>query len=100
MYCSATRAGTIYNYKLEEIMSYNVRRVLAIIFIIIIAFGWVVTVKGIGPMTPIKDRMGLGLDIKGGVYVVLEADPEELDDMDFPPVNQENSSPRTLIHDP
>ena len=59
-------------------MSYNVRRVLAIIFIIIIAFGWVVTVKGIGPMTPIKDRMGLGLDIKGGVYVVLEADPEEL----------------------
>ncbi len=59
-------------------MSYNVRRVLAIVFIIIIAFGWVVTVKGIGPMTPIKDRMGLGLDIKGGVYVVLEADKKDL----------------------
>ena len=59
-------------------MSYNVRRVLAIIFIIIIAFGWVVTVKGIGPLTPIKDRMGLGLDIKGGVYVVLEADAKDL----------------------
>ena len=60
-------------------MSYNVRRVLAVVFVIIIAFGWVVTVKGIGPMTPIKDRMGLGLDIKGGVYVVLEADKKELD---------------------
>ncbi|MBQ9060742.1 MAG: protein translocase subunit SecD [Firmicutes bacterium] len=59
-------------------MSYNVRRVLAIVFIIIIAFGWVVTVKGIGPITPIKDRMGLGLDIKGGVYVVLEADEKDL----------------------
>ena len=59
-------------------MSYNVRRILAIVFIIIIAFGWVVTVKGIGPMTPIKDRMNLGLDIKGGVYVVLEADKDEL----------------------
>ena len=59
-------------------MSYNVRRVLAVIFVIIIAFGWFVTVKGIGPLTPIKDRMGLGLDIKGGVYVVLEADEKEL----------------------
>ncbi|MDO5491219.1 MAG: protein translocase subunit SecD [Bacillota bacterium] len=59
-------------------MSYNVRKILAIVFIIIIAFGWVVTVKGIGPMTPIKDRMNLGLDIKGGVYVVLEADKKEL----------------------
>ncbi len=59
-------------------MSYNLRRILAILFVIIIAFGWVVTVKGIGPMTPIKDRMNLGLDIKGGVYVVLEADKKEL----------------------
>ena len=59
-------------------MSYNVRRVLAIVFVIIIAFGWVVTVKGIGPISPIKDRMGLGLDIKGGVYVVLEADAKDL----------------------
>ena len=59
-------------------MSYNVRRILAVLFVIIIAFGWVVTVKGIGPMTPIKDRMNLGLDIKGGVYVVLEADKKEL----------------------
>ena len=59
-------------------MSFNVRRILAVIFVIIIAFGWVVTVKGIGPMTPIKERMNLGLDIKGGVYVVLEADAKEL----------------------
>jgi len=59
-------------------MSFNVRRILAIIFVIIIAFGWVVTVKGIGPITPVKDRMNLGLDIKGGVYVVLEADKKEL----------------------
>ena len=59
-------------------MSYNVRRVLSVFFVLVIAFGWIVTVKGIGPIDPIKDRMNLGLDIKGGVYVVLEADKKEL----------------------
>ena len=54
-------------------MSFRVRKVLAIIVLVIIAGGWVLTLAGIGPVSPLKDRMKLGLDVKGGVYVVMEA---------------------------
>ncbi len=57
----------------EDEMSYNVKRILAIVFIVIIAAGWYITIFGAGPVSPLKDRMQLGLDIKGGVYVVMEA---------------------------
>ena len=40
---------------------------------IIIAAGWYLTIFGAGPVDPLKDRIKLGLDIKGGVYVVMEA---------------------------
>ena len=59
-------------------MSYRLRKILAALIIIITVFGWVVTVNGIGPLTSIKDRMSLGLDIKGGVYVVMEADRNDI----------------------
>lgn len=59
-------------------MSYTVRKVLAIIIVLIIAFGWLITVKGVGPIDSIKDRMSLGLDIKGGVYVIMEADKNDI----------------------
>ena len=59
-------------------MSYTVRKVLAIIIVLIIAFGWLVTVNGVGPIDSIKDRMSLGLDIKGGVYVIMEADKNDI----------------------
>ena len=54
-------------------MKYKWKRVLAVVFLFIIVVGWYVTVCGIGPVKPIQDRMKLGLDIKGGVYVVMEA---------------------------
>lgn len=54
-------------------MSYKLKRVLAVIIILIIAAGWYLTIFGAGPIAPLKDRMKLGLDIEGGVYVVLEA---------------------------
>lgn len=54
-------------------MNYNLKRVLAVLLVIIIAAGWYLTVVGAGPIKPIQDRMTLGLDIKGGVYVVMEA---------------------------
>ncbi len=57
-------------------MKYKWKRVLAIVFLFIIVAGWYVTVCGIGPIKPIQDRMKLGLDIKGGVYVVMEADTD------------------------
>lgn len=54
-------------------MNHNLKKVLAVVFVIIIAVGWYLTIFGAGPIDPIKDRMKLGLDIKGGVYVVMEA---------------------------
>lgn len=54
-------------------MNYKLRRVLAVIVCIIIVAGWYLTIAGAGPVKPIKDRIQLGLDIKGGVYVVMEA---------------------------
>lgn len=57
-------------------MSYNLKKVLAVLFVVIIAVGWYLTIFGAGPIEPIKDRMKLGLDIKGGVYVVMEANTD------------------------
>lgn len=57
-------------------MSYNLKKVLAVLFVVIIAVGWYLTIFGAGPVEPIKDRMKLGLDIKGGVYVVMEANTD------------------------
>lgn len=63
-------------------MNHKLKKVLAILFVFIIAAGWYLTIFGIGPVQPLKDRIKLGLDIKGGVYVVMEAktdlDGEEL----------------------
>lgn len=57
-------------------MSHNLKKVLAVLFVVIIAVGWYLTIFGAGPIEPIKDRMKLGLDIKGGVYVVMEANTD------------------------
>ena len=54
-------------------MNYKLKRVLAVLFVVIIVAGWVLTIWGAGPVAPLKDRMKLGLDVKGGVYVVMEA---------------------------
>lgn len=49
-------------------------KVLAIVITVIIVCGWFLMLEGIpGTMKPLKDKINLGLDIKGGVYVVLEA---------------------------
>ncbi len=54
-------------------MSTSVRKILAIAVIIVIVIGYIITVNGAGSVEPIKDKIKLGLDIKGGVYVVMEA---------------------------
>lgn len=55
-------------------MNYTLKRVLAVVVILLIAFGWYVTIFGLGSaMEPTKDKIKMGLDIKGGVYVVMEA---------------------------
>jgi len=49
------------------------KKVLAVILSVIILFGWYVALMGIGSFAPIKDQIKLGLDLSGGVYVVMEA---------------------------
>lgn len=49
------------------------KKALAVILSIVIIFGWYVTLMGIGSFAPIKDQLKLGLDLSGGVYVVMEA---------------------------
>ncbi|MBR0596661.1 protein translocase subunit SecD [Sinanaerobacter chloroacetimidivorans] len=49
------------------------KKVLAIVLSIIILFGWYATLMGVGSFAPIKDQIKLGLDLSGGVYVVMEA---------------------------
>ena len=39
------------------------KKVLAILLCIVIVFGWFVTLKGLGPLKPLKDEMKLGLDL-------------------------------------
>ncbi len=61
-------------------MNLGTKRFAAIIVAVIILLGWYMTVFGIGSMSPVKDKIKLGLDIKGGVYVVMEAQTEETGD--------------------
>ena len=78
-------------------MSYRVRQILAIIIVLITAFGWLITVNGIGAIDPIKDRMSLGLDIKGGVYVVMEADKKEIKNLSDDELRQAMEQTQTVI---
>ena len=57
-------------------MSKNLKRVLAILVILITFFAWYVSIFGIGSITSAKDVLKYGLDINGGVYVVMEAETD------------------------
>jgi len=57
-------------------MSQNVKRILAILVILITFFAWYVSIFGIGSIDSAKDALKYGLDINGGVYVVMEADTD------------------------
>ncbi|MDD2215048.1 MAG: protein translocase subunit SecD [Eubacteriales bacterium] len=50
------------------------KKVLAIAIVVLIIGGWVISLTDIGPS--FKDQMKLGLDFKGGVYVVMEAETD------------------------
>lgn len=59
-------------------MNSKLRKVLASLVIVAVLFGWYVTIFGIGGINSVKDAMKFGLDINGGVYVVLEADSKDI----------------------
>ncbi|MBR3035585.1 MAG: protein translocase subunit SecDF, partial [Firmicutes bacterium] len=52
------------------------KKIVSIIIVIIMLLGWVFSVRGFGEGGSIADRMKLGLDMIGGVSVVLEADTD------------------------
>lgn len=54
-------------------MNSKIRKILSVLIIVIVLFGWYVSVFGLGSIKSIKDSMKFGLDINGGVYVVMEA---------------------------
>ena len=54
-------------------MNGALKKFLAILVIVVIVFGWVATINGVGPIKSAQKQIKLGLDIKGGVYVVMEA---------------------------
>lgn len=53
-------------------MKNNFKKILALFMIVALFVGWFAMINGIGS-DPLKDKIQLGLDIKGGVYVVMEA---------------------------
>lgn len=55
-------------------MKEKMKKVIAVLLIVLLVFGWYTMIFGIGDKEPIKDKIPLGLDIKGGVNVVMEAD--------------------------
>ena len=56
------------------IMKTGTKKLLATIVTLIIVLGWTVAIKGVGPIKSISKQMKYGLDINGGVYVLLQAD--------------------------
>ncbi len=56
------------------------KKAMAVVLTIFILFGWYVTLMGIGSFAPIKDQLKLGLDLSGGVYVVMEAQTDTTGD--------------------
>lgn len=54
-------------------MSVKLKRILAALVIVVLVFGWYVSLFGIGSETSVKSALKYGLDINGGVYVVMEA---------------------------
>ena len=78
-------------------MNYTFRKILAVFIVLCVIFGWLITVVGIGPISPLKDRMSLGLDIKGGVYVVMEADAKDIKGMSDDELRQAMEQTQTVI---
>ncbi len=58
-------------------MKKGTRKFLSVLVGVIIIFGAFVSFKGLGPIQKLSDKMKFGLDINGGVYVLLEADTDK-----------------------
>ncbi|NLY81232.1 MAG: protein translocase subunit SecF [Clostridiales bacterium] len=54
-------------------MNSKLKKILSFAVIAVVLIGWYITVFGAGSFKNIGDQMKYGLDINGGVYVVMEA---------------------------
>lgn len=64
--------------KLKKPSKHTSRIIWAAFFIVLIAFVWFLSIFGIGDKVPkLNDKLKYGLDINGGVYVLLEATADE-----------------------
>ena len=55
-------------------MNATLRKVLSVIIVVAAVLGAYTSVFGLGPVENLKDSLKYGLDIDGGVYVVMQAD--------------------------
>lgn len=79
-------------------MNQKVKRVIAVLLIIFTVFAWYLTIFGMGDkVEPIKDKLNLGLDIKGGVYIVMEVDQDEIKDMSAEDLSELMSQTKTVM---
>ena len=52
------------------------KKILAIVLAVVICVGWYVSLAGVGSVEPLKDQIKLGLDMVGGVSVLMEAETD------------------------
>lgn len=57
-------------------MSSKIRKIISVLIILVVLAGWYIGIFGIGKIPSMKNAMKFGLDINGGVYVVMEADTD------------------------
>lgn len=57
-------------------MNTTIKKALSLLFIVLLAFGIYASAFGVGPVKNLKDSLKYGLDINGGVYVVMEAETD------------------------
>jgi SecD/SecF fusion protein len=61
-------------------MKTRVKKILSIVIIAVVVIGWYASCFGLGSINNLKDSLKYGLDIDGGVYVVLKADTGNMSD--------------------
>ncbi|MFC2662741.1 MAG: protein translocase subunit SecDF, partial [Eubacterium sp.] len=61
-------------------MKTRVKKILSIVIIAVVVIGWYASCFGLGSINNLKDSLKYGLDIDGGVYVVLKADTGHMSD--------------------
>ncbi len=79
-------------------MNSKLRKILASLVIIALLIGWYISIFGIGSINSIKDAMKFGLDINGGVYVVLEADAEDIQGLSDSDLSQVMEQTRAVLN--